>query len=366
MHALFLIWVFCSFFLGGYYLLVLFTFTTSKKETSNKDADFLVSIIICGRNEAENIERYLAKVLQQLYDPGFEVVFVNDCSTDGSAKVLNALQKQFDYLKVVHLGEDEKTGSGKKGAVKIGIENASFEKLVFTDADCYPKNEFWLQAMANKLQDCDVLLGYGPMKQKKSMLNALCVWETAHVAAQYFTFARCKMPYMAVGRNMAYSKNIYTKVGGFEKHLHLASGDDDLFVMAAKNQSKIDYTLNASSFMFSEAPKSWNAWFNQKQRHLSTAYYYGSKVKVILSGLGASQLLFYALLPLAFFDNLMVTAVLLLGKLGLQYAALFTSFKKLESIKSFWFTPIYELISLSAITLLHLKKITVGTTIKWK
>ncbi len=366
MHALFLIWIFCSFFLGGYYLLVLFTFALSRKETVNKQADFAVSVIICGRDEAENIKRYLPKVLQQKYAAGFEVIFVNDNSIDDSAQILKSLQEQYAHLKVLYLSENEKKGKGKKGAVKFGIEHAVNEKLVFTDADCYPKSALWLQTVAYKLQACDVLLGYGPIENEKGFLNTFCNWETANVAAQYFTFTRFKLPYMAVGRNMAYTTNVYKKVGGFNKHLHIASGDDDLFVMAAQNQANINYTIHPDSFMFSEAPKRWSHWFSQKQRHLSTAYHYTGKIKSTLTGLGASQLLFYALLPFAYYGHEMITVVVLFGKIGLQYAAFFTSFKKLESNKSVWLTPIYELISLSAITLLHIKKITIGTTIKWK
>ena len=108
-----------------------------------------VSVIICARNEDDNLTEFLPKILVQDY-PEFEVIVVNDCSIDNTENVIDEFARIFPNLKKVNIKEDEYYKHGKKFAVLVGIKGAKYDNLVFTDADCFPAGEQWLSEMAGK------------------------------------------------------------------------------------------------------------------------------------------------------------------------------------------------------------------------
>jgi biofilm PGA synthesis N-glycosyltransferase PgaC len=107
-----------------------------------------VSVVICARNEEENLKNFLPLVLQQEY-PQYEVIVVNDCSWDGSQDLLEALQKDHKHLNIREIKEVEGREHGKKFALTIGIKAARYETLLLTDADCYPTSSDWITHMIN-------------------------------------------------------------------------------------------------------------------------------------------------------------------------------------------------------------------------
>jgi hypothetical protein len=85
-----------------------------------------------------------------------------------------------------------------------------------------------------------IILGYGGyFKENFSLLNKLIRYETLFTAIQYFSYAKLGYPYMGVGRNLAYTSNEFYSQNGFATHLHVRSGDDDLFVNQAATRENI-------------------------------------------------------------------------------------------------------------------------------
>ena len=168
-----------------------------------------LSVVLCARNELENLKTYLPAVLEQDY-PDFEVVVVDDRSWDGTAQLLETFAKQYKRLKVVTVSEGSKFIAGKKFAVTMGIKAAANEWLVFTDADCLPASKNWLMGMQQpEDQDVEILLGYSPYLKRRGILNSLIRFETFFTAVNYLSFALKGNPYMGVGRNMAYKKTLF-------------------------------------------------------------------------------------------------------------------------------------------------------------
>lgn len=269
-----------------------------------------ISVIICARNEAENLAKYLPSVFAQQYGQ-FEVIVVNDRSWDGTADLLEAMQKQYANLKVVHVPEGEKFIAGKKFAVTMGIKAASYDWLVFTDADCEPASENWLKGM-QKPQDNDVqiVLGYSPYFKKGSLLNALIRFETFFTAVNYLSFALKGMPYMGVGRNLAYQKQLFFKNKGFAAHMHVPSGDDDLFVNANATAGNTIIQIHAETQVWSEPKTTFLSYLRQKKRHVGAGKLYKAKHKFILSTQIILQFLFYVLtITLACFPQTHIVAV---------------------------------------------------------
>lgn len=269
-----------------------------------------ITIIICARNERENLEKYLPSVFGQDY-PNFEVVVVNDRSWDGTADLLEDLENQYANLKVVHVREGEKFIAGKKFAVTMGIKAASHDWLVFTDADCQPASTNWLRGMQKPSDNgVEIMLGYSPYFKKRSLLNALIRFETFFTAVNYLSFALKGMPYMGVGRNMAYQKSLFFRSKGFAAHMHIPSGDDDLFVNANATPANTIIQIHKDAHVWSEPKTSFLAFLRQKKRHVGAGKLYKAKHKFILSAQIIIQFLFYALaISLACFPSTHFIAV---------------------------------------------------------
>lgn len=275
-----------------------------------------LSVVICARNEAENLKKYLPAVLEQEY-PDFEVVVVNDRSWDGTKEVLEAFAKQYRHLKVVTVNEGSKFIAGKKFAVTMGIKATVNDWLVFTDADCVPASSKWLHGMQQPEQEhTEILLGYSPYLKKRGLLNALIRFETFFTAVNYLSFAIKGMPYMGVGRNMAYKKSLFFNNKGFAAHMHIPSGDDDLFVNAHATEGNTAICFNKDAQVWSEPNTSFGSYLRQKKRHFGAGKLYKPKHKFILSAQIIIQFLFYVILGLMMcFKSTLYPA---LGVLGLS------------------------------------------------
>ena len=225
-----------------------------------------VSVIVCAKNEEKNLKQNLPLILQQDY-PDFEVIVVDDNSTDETYYLLKVMQHDYPHLHVIRLNENVNFFRGKKFPLSIGIREARNEHLLLTDADCIPLTKNWVRTMAeNFTKNKEIVLGYGKHKQQKGFLNSLIRFETLYTAMQYFSFALAGIAYMGVGRNMAYKKQTFTKQKGFSKHYNLMSGDDDLFVNSAATKNNVAIEINYDSFTISEPKQNWKSWWKQKRR----------------------------------------------------------------------------------------------------
>lgn len=258
-----------------------------------------VSIIICARNEARNLQLLLPDILAQQYAGDWEVLVVDDDSSDETSAVLREYQELEPRLRVLWI--PEKRHPGKKQALTEGIKAARFDCILLTDADGAPASEHWLEQMVRPLQDnvaIEIVLGYGPMRHtmQGGFLEKWIRFETAFVAMQYMSFAAMGQPYMGVGRNLAFRKAVFERVGGFSSHSHLVSGDDDLLVNAAANRYNTSCCLHPDAFVFSAAKKTWRSWLRQKKRHLAAGVAYKPQHQMLLGILALSHTLHFFLL----------------------------------------------------------------------
>ena len=251
-----------------------------------------MSVIICARNEAENLKKNLRHFLNQKYR-SFEVVVVNDNSTDCTRKVVLDSMAKWPNLRLVDIEYD--TPPGKKAALAKGIEAARGNYFLLSDADCRPESNEWIAVMSAHINTIlQIGLGFSPYYRDKGLLNLFIRYEAAYTAVQYFSLALWGMPYMGVGRNLMYSRFLYEQAGGFDKHAHIASGDDDLFVNAAAVPANTTIVLDPRSFVYSLPEKTFRGYYKQKERHLSTGRKYRPFHQFVLGALSASHFLHYA------------------------------------------------------------------------
>ncbi len=252
-----------------------------------------VSVIICAHNEAENLRSNLARILNQSYR-SFEVLVVNHNSLDNSLKELSYLQRKFKHLRIVNF-DDKRIG--KKFALAKGIEQARYDTLLLTDADCVPATRNWIQGMvAGMNENTEIVLGFSPYDEAPGPLNKFIRFEACYTAMQYLAFAIAGTPYMGVGRNLAYYRALFDRTGGFQRHEYLASGDDDLFINEVAHKGNVGIQLHPDTFVFSKPKATWQEYYRQKTRHFTTGKHYKLKHKLLLSSLIMSHLLHYVLL----------------------------------------------------------------------
>lgn len=325
-----------------------------------------VSVIICARNEAENLKKYLPLVLDQDYKK-YEVIVVNDGSTDQTAEVLQALKKKSRKLKVLNISAEE-SEPGKKSAIRQAIGKARNKYLLFTDADCEPASNNWLKSMSSHFRTKEIVLGFSPVRGKSSFTSLLATWESLLTAQQYLSFAISGIPYMGVGRNMGYTKGLFYNSDQFKGHAQLASGDDDLFIGQMATGINTSVEIAADTFCYTDAPKNFGAWWRQKRRHLSTSAYYRLHVSLLLGLFGLAQLLFYVLLILLFATGhqFIWVLTLMLIKFAVQLAVLLPAAVKLKQQNTLWFFPIWELLAALFLSLIHIQNLFSPRTKQWK
>lgn len=247
----------------------------SDKTLPRVDAHPFVSILVAAKNEEQNLRKHLPLILGQDY-PQFEVIVIDDHSKDNTRSLVSEFSKVQPKLKFV----EHKGIPGKKQALLNGISHARGEWYGFIDADCYPRSSSWISGMLAHSAQYDVCLGYGPYEEKASFLNRFIRFETWYVGLQYLSFAACKMPYMGVGRNLFYSREVFAESDQMASHLDLLSGDDDLFISSLAPTTRIKAVMDPSTFTYSIPSNTWSAFFKQKSRHISTSVRYRRKIRV--------------------------------------------------------------------------------------
>ena len=311
-----------------------------KTKAKIKTQQHPVSVIICARDEDENLARNLPGVLVQAYTSTYEVVAVNDNSVDDSKYILQELKKTFKSLNVVELTQEAVHISGKKYPLSIGIREAKHEVLLLTDADCVPASEHWVQKMqAGYADNIEIVLGYGAYHKSKGLLNKLIRFETFHTALQYLSYALAGIPYMGVGRSLSYKKSLFFRSKGFSSINHIPSGDDDLFINKSATKNNTAVVIDPDAVTLSIPKTTWSGWLRQKSRHYTTAKFYKSKHKFLLGIYFVTQFIFYPLLVAAMivYDWRYVVSIFVIRFL-LQGFVLYKSMKKMGELDLWpWF-----------------------------
>ena len=341
MSAFLLVTVILLFYYLRYFRLLAFH-RPQEKEFSYEHA---VSVVICARDEADEIEKNLPGVLAQQYRSTHEIVVVNDNSQDDTKFLLEGLYKDFKQMHIVELKQEAVHIPGKKFPLSIGIKSAKHEVLLLTDADCIPASENWIKKMQSAFHSgVEIVLGYGAYKKERTVLNKIIRFDTFHTALQYLSLALGGMPYMGVGRNLAYKKELFYRQKGFAAHHHLPGGDDDLFINGCAKRENTAVLIDQEAFTYSTPARRWSEWLSQKERHNATGKYYKSKHKWVVGAYMLSQFLFYPFFVGAIltFDWRWVLGVLAF-KLLIQGLVFFKSMKRLGETDLFVLFPLWDI-----------------------
>ena len=334
-------------FLQLLYYLVIFGKFAFAKITTGTPKRLAVSVIVCAKNEAENVSRFVPLLAAQNF-PDFEIILIDDASSDNTLEIFEEFEKQYSNVRLVKVVNNEAFWANKKFALTLGIKAAKNEYLLFTDADCRPSSENWISEMSSHFTlKKTIVLGYGAYEKiAGSFINKIIRFETMLTAVQYFSWAKAGKPYMGVGRNLAYKREEFFKTNGFIDHMKIRSGDDDLFINQAATRHNTTISFDPTGFTYSEPNTTYKDWFNQKRRHVSTAAHYKAFDKFQLSVFYISQIMFFllAILLLAFLYEWIIVLSLIGFRYLLTWLVLgFSSGKLKEKDVMYWF-PVIEIV----------------------
>lgn len=355
------------FLVQMFYYLGVFTKVGNYTHTSPQPhVDEAVSIIICARNEEDNLMKNLPLILNQNY-PKFEVIVVNDCSFDESYEKLLRMQPDYPHLEIRNIVKNDNYEHGKKFALSIGIKAAKYNRLLLTDADCTPTSANWLKIMQRNFTDKKtIVLGYGPYARGKGFLNKVIRYDTFLIGVQYLSQALRHRTYMGVGRNMAYEKQLFFANKGFASHMHLMSGDDDLFIQEAATRDNVAIEIDHEAHCVSAPKKTWGDWFIQKRRHMTTAVMYPSSIRSFLTMYYVSTALFYVMLIVlaAFLYNWPILIAIFLVRLAVMLLVLGKCAKKLNEKKLVALIPVLDVVMIFVYPSISVSKLLVRKN-KW-
>jgi glycosyltransferase involved in cell wall biosynthesis len=253
-----------------------------------------VSVVVAARDEAARLPALLAALARQTH-PDFEVVVVDDASTDGTADLVRQQAALDARFRLVQVGVPQ--WPRKKHALTQGIATARHRLLAFTDADCVPGPD-WLMVLARwhgALSAPAVLVGYGPFFREPGLLNRFIRYETLLTAFSAAAAIGWGRPYTAAGRNLSYPRAVFEAIDGFAHSHHVLSGDDDLLVqeVARRNAATLAWVADPAAFVPSPAPSTWPAWFQQKRRHVATSPFYARALQYHLRLFHATNVLLW-------------------------------------------------------------------------
>lgn len=246
----------------------------SKKNIEKRNAQPTVSVIVYAKNESENLKKYLPSLLAQEY-PEYEVIVINDGSTDESDEVLKMLKNDNKHLYHTYIPEDVKYLSRKKLALTVGIKAAQYDILLFTEANCEPVSKNWISAMArNYDKESSIVLGFCAYGNHKGLFHKLVAYDNLISGLQYISSALTHQPYVGNGRNLSYRKELFFAHKGYYKSLSLHAGDDDLFINESANKSNTRVEYSPESITEMAKIERFSMWKEMKVSRAATHRYY--------------------------------------------------------------------------------------------
>lgn len=233
-----------------------------------------VSVIVYAKNESYNLKKYLPFLLAQEY-PVFEVIVINDGSTDESDEVLTIFENEYNNLYHTFIPQESKYLSRRKLALTVGIKAAKHHLLLFTEANCQPLSKNWITSMVRNYTDqTDIVLGFCAYKYEKGFFNQLVGYDNLITSLQYISSALKQNPFSGNGRNLSYRKELFFEHKGYSKSLSLHAGDDDLFVNESANSQNTVVEYSQESITEMAEITHFKVWKEMKVSRAATQHHY--------------------------------------------------------------------------------------------
>jgi len=336
----------CTLILGIQVLyLVIFLIGLRKGLVGAAQTPHPVSVIVCAHDEEDNLRELIPLLLAQDH-PEFEVIIVEDRCNDGTYDYLRQITAEDPRIKMVRVLHKPDHITGKKFGLTLGIRAAKYEWLLFTDADCRPVGSRWVKSMTEHYSNqTQIVLGFSPYEKRPGWLNSFIRFESLLTGIQMVSLANLGRPYMGVGRNLAYTKSLFFLNKGFNSHLDITGGDDDLFVNRQSSKQNTLVSIGPESITLSKPKLRWHDFLHQKLRHLSVGKRYKLLDKIILALFSVSWLLsWFFVAPVIIFSQAGLIAAFFILRWILLGILFYTGSRKLGGSMELWKVPFLDFI----------------------
>ena len=309
-----------------------------------------ISIIITAKNEAENLRINLPSILNQDY-PNFQVVVVNNASTDSTNDVLSSFRSNHPNLYITYIPIDSESVNDKKLALTVGIKAAKHDILLFTEPDTKPLSDKWVYEYAKKFDTgIDIVLGCCQIEINKSYFKKFILFDNLFSGVKYISMALAKQPYMGIGRNMAFRKNLFFDNKGFSSVLNIEDGEDNVFINRIATKNNVAVLASSQSMVVTNVVNSLSSWKRVKTKYLATQKYYsGNTIKLFtfeLFSRYAFYILFTILCMIALLTPLKILALfailLFLFRYAVQIIVLNKNSKVYNAGKFYFSLPLFD------------------------
>lgn len=323
-----------------------------------------VTVIITTRDQEYILSRQLPLILEQDY-PEFQVVVVNNGSSDETDDLLNNLQQKYPHLYHTFVPQGVQNISTKKMALTVGIKAAKYEHLLFTEANCMPSGNQWIQSVVRQfVPGVSIVLAHSRYEKLKGVFSKLIAYDNLFQAMRYLGLAASKRPYMGIGRNLAYKKELFFNQKGFASHLNLYSGEDDLFISDVAKRANTRVEVSPDSVMQIVTEDAISHWKETRINQIYTSAYYKPMARFRNGVEIASRFAFYGLfitllvisLLNANMPLLIADAAFFLVRYIVQLVVLNSNAKALNDKRFYFLIPIFDLFLPCYVLLLRFDK----------
>jgi len=235
-----------------------------------------VSVVVAARNEEQNIRICLESLLAQNYAGAFDITVADDQSTDGTAEVVEQLAEEYPNLQLIKIQETPKGWAPKKHALNQAIGNSTGEIILATDADCILPTT-WIEGLVRMFEPpVGIVVGYvqiDPSARKMSLWVKLQALELLSLFIAAAGGMMSRLIFSAMGGSLAYRRETFRQIDGFERIKHLVSGDDDLLLQQFVSRTDWDvrFSTDPGTFVTTKPMPTLRAFFRQRRRWASKA-----------------------------------------------------------------------------------------------
>ena len=258
-----------------------------------------VSVLIAARNEEDKLEKTILDILAQNYPADLlQLIVVDDHSTDRTSEIILSFAP--DGVKLIKLNEARALNSYKKKAITEAIKLSDSELIVTTDGDCRMGTE-WLKTIVNFYESGDYKMISSPVAffEEKNSFEEMQSLEFLFLIGLGAAGIGNNMPSTCNGANLAYRRDVFHELKGFQGIDDLASGDDELFLhkVASAYPGRIGFCKSADALVYTHAKSSLKEFIQQRKRWASKSTHYKNRGIVLL---GISVWLFNLIILLNF------------------------------------------------------------------
>lgn len=263
-----------------------------------------VSIIIPVRNEGKHIEKLLRNIKAQTYPADkFDVIVIDDYSTDNTVEIIESLN--IPNVRVIPLKVEGQIYAYKKMAITTGVNNSKAELIVSTDGDC-SMDQHWLSSIVSFYTSNSFKLISSPVAfhQEKNLFEKIQTVEFQYLIGVGASCMRNGMPSTCNGANLAYTRELFHEINGFEGIDDIAFGDDELLLHKVYKHypNRIGFNKNRNSIVYTYAKSNLIEFVEQRKRWAKkNANYFDKRLMAMVLSVFLINLALFIAIPFSFF-----------------------------------------------------------------